>query len=44
MIMKGGNILPLAVTVAATVTHFVSVVDARTWIVFVPTASKVVRE
>ena len=34
-IMKAGNISPLAVIVAETVAHFMSIVDACTWIVFV---------
>ena len=43
-IMKGGSIFPLAVTVAATVTLFVSVVDVRTWTVLDPLVFKVLFE
>jgi hypothetical protein len=43
-IRKGGNILPLAVTVATRVIPFVSLVDALVWTVLAPLAFRVLFE
>jgi hypothetical protein len=43
-IRNGGNIVPLAVTVAARVTRFVSVVKAHALIFFVPLMSSILFE